>query len=142
MHTCLVQTVGRGATKGAPITQVSTKAWYAALERAGIVDFRWQICATYGQPGTYRTARRCSRCRSWAVGSLRRWCAAMRTLRRITSRPTRSALAPCVPSEQKTTVQIRHRSGGGLGVAISQKRGGNGAVEWIRTTDLLITNQC
>ena len=41
MHTCLVQTVGRGATKGAPITQVSTKAWYAALERAGIVDFRW-----------------------------------------------------------------------------------------------------
>jgi len=27
--------------KGAPITQVSTKAWYAALERAGIVDFRW-----------------------------------------------------------------------------------------------------
>ena len=27
--------------KGVPITQVSTKAWYAALERAGIVDFRW-----------------------------------------------------------------------------------------------------
>lgn len=26
---------------GKPITQVSTKAWYAALERAGIVDFRW-----------------------------------------------------------------------------------------------------
>lgn len=27
--------------KGRPITQVSTKAWYKALERAGIVDFRW-----------------------------------------------------------------------------------------------------
>ena len=27
--------------KGVPVTQVSTKAWYAALERAGIVDFRW-----------------------------------------------------------------------------------------------------
>ena len=27
--------------KGRPITQVSTKAWYAALERAGIKDFRW-----------------------------------------------------------------------------------------------------
>src|SRR5205807_10254623 len=27
--------------KGASITQVSTKAWYAALQRAGIVDFRW-----------------------------------------------------------------------------------------------------
>lgn len=27
--------------QGNPITQVSTKAWYAALERAGIEDFRW-----------------------------------------------------------------------------------------------------
>jgi integrase len=27
--------------RGRPITQVSTKAWYAALERAGITDFRW-----------------------------------------------------------------------------------------------------
>ena len=38
--------VGRHATRvfsfrGKPITQVSTKAWYAALERAGIADFRW-----------------------------------------------------------------------------------------------------
>ena len=28
--------------KGTPITQVSTKAWYAGLKRAGIVEFRWQ----------------------------------------------------------------------------------------------------
>ena len=27
--------------RGMSITQVSTKAWYAALERAGITDFRW-----------------------------------------------------------------------------------------------------
>jgi integrase len=27
--------------KGKPIIQVSTKAWYAALERADIRDFRW-----------------------------------------------------------------------------------------------------
>ena len=27
--------------RGSPITQVSTKAWYAALEKAGIEDFRW-----------------------------------------------------------------------------------------------------
>lgn len=27
--------------RGKPITQVSTKAWYGALERAGIEDFRW-----------------------------------------------------------------------------------------------------
>ena len=29
------------AFEGKPITQVSTKAWYEALERAGIEDFRW-----------------------------------------------------------------------------------------------------
>jgi integrase len=27
--------------RGKPITQVSTKAWYAALQTAGIEDFRW-----------------------------------------------------------------------------------------------------
>ncbi len=27
--------------RGRPIIQVNTKAWYAALERAGITDFRW-----------------------------------------------------------------------------------------------------
>jgi integrase len=27
--------------RGKPIQQLSTKAWYAALERAGIADFRW-----------------------------------------------------------------------------------------------------
>jgi len=27
--------------RGRPISQVSTKAWYAALQRAGIADFRW-----------------------------------------------------------------------------------------------------
>src|SRR5438876_11853611 len=89
----------------------------------------------------YRTARRCSRCRSWAVGRVRRWCAVMRTWLRITSRPMRNALAQYVPSQQKATAQIRDRGEGGLGVAISPKRVGKGAVEWTRTTDLLITNQ-
>jgi integrase len=27
--------------RGKPVVQVSTKAWYAALQRAGITDFRW-----------------------------------------------------------------------------------------------------
>jgi len=27
--------------RGKPISQVSTKAWYMALQRAGIEDFRW-----------------------------------------------------------------------------------------------------
>jgi integrase len=38
--------VGKHVTRvfsygGAPVVQVNTKAWYAALERAGIADFRW-----------------------------------------------------------------------------------------------------
>jgi len=38
--------VGKHATyvfsyRRKPITQVSTKAWYAALRRAGIADLRW-----------------------------------------------------------------------------------------------------
>ena len=111
---------------------------YAALERAGSWTFAGTICGTYGQPGTYRTARRCSRYRSWAVGSLRRWCAVMRIWRRITSRPMRNVLAPYVPS-LKTTAEIRHRAERGQGVAISRNRVGIGAVEWSRTTDLLIT---
>jgi hypothetical protein len=41
----------------------------------------------------------------------------------------------------KTAAQIRHRADSGKAVAISQKRVGLGAVEWSRTTDLLITNQ-
>jgi integrase len=44
--TIVLQQVGTHPThvfsyKGTPITQVSTKAWYAALERAGIDNFRW-----------------------------------------------------------------------------------------------------
>ncbi len=27
--------------KGNPVTQVNTKAWYKALQRVGIEDFRW-----------------------------------------------------------------------------------------------------
>jgi hypothetical protein len=65
----------------------------------------------------------------------------MRTLRPIISRPMRSVLAPYVPSRQKTTAQIRHRADSGKAVAISRYRVGIGAVEWSRTTDLLITNQ-
>jgi hypothetical protein len=40
-----------------------------------------------------------SHCRSWAVGSAWRWCAVMRTLRPIISRPTRNACVHCAPSK-------------------------------------------
>jgi hypothetical protein len=43
----LVAQVGKHPThvftfRGKPVTNVSTKAWWAALERSGIKDFRWQ----------------------------------------------------------------------------------------------------
>jgi integrase len=46
MNTWLNKRLGKHAThvfsyRGVPITQVSTKAWYAALDRAGIKEFRW-----------------------------------------------------------------------------------------------------
>ena len=42
----MTKQLGKHAThvftyRGRPITQVNTKAWYAALEKAGIEDFRW-----------------------------------------------------------------------------------------------------
>ena len=50
--------------RGKPIIQVSTKAWYAALERAGSRIFAGTTCGIPGRAGTCRTARRCSRCRN------------------------------------------------------------------------------
>ena len=35
--------------RGKPITQVSTKAWYAALERAGIENFRQHDLRHYAE---------------------------------------------------------------------------------------------
>jgi len=44
--TIVTKQIGKHVThvfsfRGKPIVQVSTKAWYAALKRAGIEDFRW-----------------------------------------------------------------------------------------------------
>ena len=50
-------------------------------------------------------------------------------------------LAPYAPRLGAVRAVGAENDGNELGVAISQNRVGIGAVEWIRTTDLLITNQ-
>ncbi len=54
--------------RGEPITNVSTKAWWAALKRAGINDFRWHDLRTRSQRGTGRRERPRTNCRCSAGG--------------------------------------------------------------------------
>ena len=81
--------------RGSRITQVSTKAWYSALERAGIGDFRWHdlrhtwaswhvqggtplyVLQEMGGWASAEMVRRCAPCR----GSSGALCRAMDTLR-------------------------------------------------------------
>jgi len=65
--------------KGTPIQRGSTKAWYTALKRAGIKDFRWHDlrhtwASWHVQNGTPVYALQ-----EMGVGRVRRWCGAMRT---------------------------------------------------------------
>ena len=77
--------------RGKPMTQVSGKAWYGALKRAGIQNFRWHDLRIRGRAGMCKTARPSSSCRNWGVGNRSRWRAVMRISRRITWRPLRIA---------------------------------------------------
>jgi hypothetical protein len=85
--------------RGKPIVQVSTKAWYEALERAGIEDSRWHtIFGTDGPLGMCRRARCCMFCESWAVGRMRRWYAAALTSARSIWRRTPTVWMHCAGS--------------------------------------------
>lgn len=94
--------------RGRPIQPLSTKAWYAARERAGIADFRWHDlrhtwASWHVQSGTPLFALL-----EMGAGSRPRWCGAMRTSRPITWRPIRTASVRCVPSSLGFTARLRH----------------------------------
>jgi integrase len=80
---------------GKPICQVNTKAWRSALKRARSKISVGMTCDTPGPVGSSKTARRCTTCRKWAGGNLRKWCGGMRTWRRHKWRSMQRLLVLC-----------------------------------------------
>jgi integrase len=84
--------------RGKPIKQVGTKAWYQALERAGIEDFRWHdlrdCWARRAQNGTPLFAMQ--ELSGWESPEMVRRYAHLSAGRHL--HPTRNAFAQYVPS--------------------------------------------
>jgi len=73
--------------QGGRMTQVSTKASYSALVRAGIGGSGGTTCGHLGQRAGWHALVRHA---GMGAGRVRRWCGAMRILPRIIWRPMRS----------------------------------------------------
>src|SRR4051812_8242909 len=76
--------------RGKPIIQSTRRPGMRRSSAQGSLIFGGTICGTPGRAGTCRTARRCSRCRSWAAGRRPRWCGVTRISPPITWRLTRN----------------------------------------------------
>jgi Phage integrase family len=85
---------------GQPIKQVSTKAWYHALERAGIEDFRWHDLRHTWASWHVQNGTPLYLLQELGVGRPKGWCAVTRIWLRNTSRHTRPT--------RKATAQLRH----------------------------------
>ena len=91
-----------------PIKQVSTKSWYAALERAGIVDFRWHDSRHTWASWHVQNATPLHALQELSGWGVRRWCGAMRTSRRSIWLRMRIDCARCESWRMRLMAQIRH----------------------------------